>query len=1647
MELLQGFIQPPKVQSVEETIPTLCDRVENATLISDRRSAVLGLKAFSRGYRETVIAAGLKPLINTLKRDSVDEDSVKAILETLLILFIRGEGSDDLTRNWISQHSRIQNSKYPSPLLMKQEHEVVDQFSLWISDALTQTDEIVHLFFQFLEFGNFHITLYTIQLLEAVIASRPTRTREAIVSLPTGISTLVGLLDDIHDPIRDEAILLLMALANDSSHIQKLVAFENIFDKLFDIIEEEGGLRGSLVVSDCLSLIIDILKYNSSNQSLFLETGNLPKIGKVLNEPISDTDDFFWNDQRVANIKTALEIVRITVEPGNTTTPQHQEALLNSHILMIVLKLAFFQGTPNPVRPMALLTASDVIRENSQVQMEFRKIDVPFFDPSLLSKQSADNPVIIPVLDILLSWCLFANSVHTFDIRVASSELLKASMGKNHDIKLLFLKNQISQFKEMNNEAAEQTFISPNIFSVMLEYDPDLKLNPYKLFFTTDLFMYLFKDEETHELRDLAREVSTGNDSTDEEPLNAIQNISELLLTSLSLEDPRIPVSYLSLLIIWLYEDCEAVNDFLEDEAIIKSLLAYSSQIQEDDRTVKCLISILLGVAYEFSTSGSPLRRRDFYELMTKSLGQDNYSSRVKQFKENSLFLEASEQEDDMFNYKIDDTGLPRTYFSVYFTHLFRNNYYRIKTALSRGPDTQQSGKITFEAFDELRSEATLLRDELKNSEVKYTETIRELDDKLKNLSKIHDELETANATLRAEIAELTENQGNVSEELEKNNKALEVVNAEKEKLTVLKGEQEAKIRELEALISTTNSRLEKLERDLNNITSEKEKAEDGINKMNRELFSLTKSNQNLENELNRIKKETDKSAELQKKEISKLMSSTREKNETISKLEVAMKNCEDEKKKLIKEDMSKTQHITDLKSRIQSQEDLLSKLTEKLKSLADNYKSLELEKAAVTEKFENQAIISDEKVSTLQGQVDDLLKAKSEAKERESRLESQLKRLEAEMEEKDHSLEKMTAEMDIFKTEASKLNLEVERLQSLNSDYKLQLEEVQESMQLSQKKMDELKIDAEQKETQFQNREKSLIIELQMAKDEHDSIIKTLTNSEEKIGQLEDSALEKTEEYEKTVKDLESEIEALKTANSDLKDEKLVIKNERTQMESEQIQLKADLKKLEDANFTNKAKNEELSKDLKTANDKYSGVELRTKELQGKIEHLQIDINEKCTVISDYERRIKQLEEKCQQAAEEKERLNASHLSELTSVNEEVDKLKKQLKQKMLEFEKERKLMNEDSSVINQGYSEKVSILEEKLEKTEQENASKISSLEKQKVALENRIYEIDAATSRQNEEIKSIKLAEENVRHELAHAESQYKKKEDKFSETRKILEEKASSAQKEILEINQTKSSLEEKISLQENEIANLSSKLNETSTKLQESLKEIQSLAVQREQQEETLKKRIEAVENSLLSSEDEKKDLMEKIKDSNQQLILKNKEISTVEAKYEEFNLVQKKFEDLLTKAEILETENRAYNEREKEAEKEKAQLSETIVHLSNDKEKLQQNLENSQNEVGLLKSSVNSQESSTDETKELEATISQLRADLNKWKSKAEDRSEIDDLMLLVTDLDEKNSKYRQMLKDAGVEMSSDDEEDTDKDETDRSDEETDDDA
>lgn len=128
----------PKTQSAYETITKLCDRLLHSNLIEDRRSAVLGLKGFSREYRETVAAGGLRGLIAALQRDYEDPETCRATLETLIVLFIKGKDNETEHEEIKARKTRrLQgpNGRYPSPLTID---GPVDYIALWLTDEFTQ---------------------------------------------------------------------------------------------------------------------------------------------------------------------------------------------------------------------------------------------------------------------------------------------------------------------------------------------------------------------------------------------------------------------------------------------------------------------------------------------------------------------------------------------------------------------------------------------------------------------------------------------------------------------------------------------------------------------------------------------------------------------------------------------------------------------------------------------------------------------------------------------------------------------------------------------------------------------------------------------------------------------------------------------------------------------------------------------------------------------------------------------------------------------------------------------------------------------------------------------------------------------------------------------------------------------------------------------------------------------------------------------------------------------------------------------------------------------------------------------------------------------------------------------------------------------
>jgi len=64
--------------------------------------------------------------------------------------------------------------------------------------------------------------------------------------------------------VRNEALLLMIELTQDrkdgklSKQIQQMVGFHSAFEKVFDIIKEEGLSDGSVIVEDCIKLAMHL---------------------------------------------------------------------------------------------------------------------------------------------------------------------------------------------------------------------------------------------------------------------------------------------------------------------------------------------------------------------------------------------------------------------------------------------------------------------------------------------------------------------------------------------------------------------------------------------------------------------------------------------------------------------------------------------------------------------------------------------------------------------------------------------------------------------------------------------------------------------------------------------------------------------------------------------------------------------------------------------------------------------------------------------------------------------------------------------------------------------------------------------------------------------------------------------------------------------------------------------------------------------------------------------------------------------------------------------------------------------------------------------------------------------------------------------
>jgi len=114
------------------------------------------------------------------------------------------------------------------------------------------------------------IRMSATQLLCTLVHNRRSETETAIERSAAGMEKLVDVLDDVHEEVRNDMLLLLLQLTENNEQLQTFVAFRDVFSKLFQIIETEKEFENDIIVQDCLTIVYNVVKGSMVAQKLFI---------------------------------------------------------------------------------------------------------------------------------------------------------------------------------------------------------------------------------------------------------------------------------------------------------------------------------------------------------------------------------------------------------------------------------------------------------------------------------------------------------------------------------------------------------------------------------------------------------------------------------------------------------------------------------------------------------------------------------------------------------------------------------------------------------------------------------------------------------------------------------------------------------------------------------------------------------------------------------------------------------------------------------------------------------------------------------------------------------------------------------------------------------------------------------------------------------------------------------------------------------------------------------------------------------------------------------------------------------------------------------------------------------------------------------
>ncbi len=450
-----------------------------------------------------------------------------------------------------------------------------------------------------------------------LLLNKPREMQELILGSHMGVSRLMDVLVDPREVLQNDALLLLIQLTKGNANLQKIVAFENAFDKLVDIIHNEEYSDGGIVVEDCLRLMLNLLRNNPSNQTFFREGSYIQRVAPFFQLTLDDEElEVGWSAQKVSNMLHMLLVIRTLVSPSNPTnvTSSCQTTVLQCGLLEKLCSILMAAGIPADILTETINTISEAIRGCQPNQDFFASVSAPSVPPK-------------PALILLLM--SMVNEKQPFSLRCAVLYCFQCYLHKNpggQQEVMLTLLPSTGEKAEAAAAAAAAAGKQPEVTAGQLLcgglFSPDKLSN----WFASTALAHGLMDQENIKLELLRVQLSTAGGN---QPVSLLVQCCNIVQLTSSIQSR---IGLLMLISIWVNNCPTAVSHLLGVETMIPFLTGQigSNEHDELERLGQGVCAFLLGlcvVRNDDSVSGNT--QEQLYQLIEKRIGYEVFMDKL----------------------------------------------------------------------------------------------------------------------------------------------------------------------------------------------------------------------------------------------------------------------------------------------------------------------------------------------------------------------------------------------------------------------------------------------------------------------------------------------------------------------------------------------------------------------------------------------------------------------------------------------------------------------------------------------------------------------------------------------------------------------------------------------------------------------------------------------------------------------------------------------------------------------------------------------------------------------------------------------------------------------------------------------------------